>query len=62
MLTIFDYGIRRVKQARPMPSLCYDWVKQSYQMVRNAMQTIKIAACAEKGLCDYFRMIGKGRL
>lgn len=34
----------------PMPSLYYDGVKQNYQMVRNAMQIIKIASCAAKGL------------
>lgn len=59
--TNLDYGIRIVEQIGPIPSLCYNGWKEIYQIIRNAMQIIKIAWCSKDRLWLY-RRGGQGRL
>ena len=48
--TNLDYVMRIVEQTGPIPSLCYNGGKENYQIIRNAMQIIKIESCAKDGL------------
>ena len=53
MSTNLDYGMRIVEQTGPISSLCWNGGKWNYQIIRSAMQIIKIESCAKDGLCDY---------
>lgn len=55
MSTILDYGMRTVRQTDPIPSFCYNGRKQNDQMIRNAIQTVKIESRAEE---DYVITLG----